>query len=61
MLHHAKRMEKPDRLRAWAIDREQYLGHNKAAVAVANKLARTAWTVSVRCEPYALPFVGESP
>jgi transposase len=59
VLHHAKRMENPDRLRAWAVDREKFLGHNKAAVAVANKLARTAWAVSVRCEAYALPSADE--
>jgi transposase len=40
VLHHAKRRPTPDRLRAWALEREQARGHNKAAVAVANKLAR---------------------
>jgi transposase len=48
VLHHAKRAEAPDRLRSWALDRERALGHNKAAVAVANKLARIVWAVSVR-------------
>jgi transposase len=32
-----------DRLRAWAIDIQQRRGHNKAAVALANKLARIVW------------------
>jgi transposase len=47
VLCHAKRAAKPrDRLRAWALDRERSRGHNKAAVALANKLARIAWAVS---------------
>ena len=50
VLHHAKRQAKPDRLRSWALQREQARGHNKAAVAVANKLARIVWAVSVREE-----------
>jgi transposase len=44
-LWHAKRMKQPDRLRAWALRLERKLGHNKAAVALANKLARIAWAV----------------
>ena len=39
-------------LRAWALAREQARGHNKAAVAVANKLARLAWAVGVRDDAY---------
>ena len=35
----------PDRLRAWALHLERARGHNKAAVALANKLARIAWVV----------------
>lgn len=46
-LHHAKRSPRPDRLRAWALERERERGHNKAAVAVANKLARIVWAVAV--------------
>jgi transposase len=34
-----------DRLRCWALDLEQQRGHNKAAVALANKLARIVWAV----------------
>lgn len=45
VLCHAKRMKQPDRLRAWALRLEQTAGHNKAAVALANKLARIAWAV----------------
>ena len=32
-----------DRLRTWALDVQQRRGHNKAAVALANKLARIVW------------------
>jgi len=45
ILWHAKRMKEPDRLRAWALRLEKTAGHNKAAVALANKLARIAWAV----------------
>ncbi len=41
----ARRPERPDRLQAWALEKQQSRGHNKAAVAVANKLARIAWAV----------------
>jgi len=34
-----------DRLRCWALKLEAQRGHNKAAVAVANKLARIVWAV----------------
>lgn len=52
VLHHAKRRQDPDRLQAWALERERTRGHNKAAVAVANKLARIVWAVAVREEAY---------
>jgi len=46
VLCHAKRSKhRPDRLRTWALERQQARGHNKAAVALANKLARIAWAV----------------
>ena len=46
VLCHAKKAKRePDRLRAWALERERARGHNKAAVALANKLARIAWAV----------------
>jgi transposase len=32
-----------DRLRAWALEVQQRRGHNKAAVALANKIARIVW------------------
>jgi transposase len=47
MLWRAKRKTAPppDRLGAWALQLEQTRGHNKAAVALANKMARIAWAV----------------
>jgi transposase len=45
VLWHAKRMKNRDRLRSWALRLERKLGHNKAAVALANKLARITWAV----------------
>jgi len=47
VLWHAKRPSaRPlDRLRTWALQLERLRGHNKAAVALANKLARIAWAV----------------
>ena len=46
VLLHAKRSNAPrDRLRTWALERERARGHNKAAVALANKLARIVWAV----------------
>jgi transposase len=45
VIWHAKRLDTPDRLRAWALKLERERGHNRAAVATANKLARLAWAV----------------
>jgi transposase len=42
VLVHARKQQ-PDRLRAWAHSLAQTRVHNKAAVAVANKLARIVW------------------
>jgi len=53
VLAHAKRTRAPrDGLRAWALDRERARGHNKAAVALANKLARIAWAVWRNGQPF---------
>ncbi|MGH2626053.1 MAG: IS110 family transposase [Anaerolineales bacterium] len=41
----AKRQSQPDRLRAWALHLERLRGHNRAVVALANKLARIVWAV----------------
>lgn len=45
VLYAAKRSHQPDRLRRWALTVQQRRGHNRAAVALANKLARIAWAV----------------
>jgi len=45
ILYHAKRMKHRDRLGAWAVRLERKVGHNKAAAALANKLARITWAV----------------
>jgi len=41
----SKGVKAPDRLRAWALEVQRRRGHNKAAIALANKLARIAWVV----------------
>jgi transposase len=53
VLLHA-RTHRPDRLREWAYTLGQTHPHNKAAVAVANKLARVIWAVWSREQPFAL-------
>jgi transposase len=45
VLWKAKARKTPDRLRAWALRVERLRGHNKAAIALANKLARVVWAV----------------
>lgn len=45
VLCHAKKAKQHDRLRTWALALEKRVRHNKAAVALANKLARIAWAV----------------
>lgn len=45
MLWRARRQQDPDRLRRWAVAAEGRLGHNRACVALANKLARIVWAV----------------
>jgi hypothetical protein len=54
VLWHTKRQKvvAPDRLRAWASEVERRRGHNKAAAAVANKLARIVWAVWRRGDTY---------
>jgi transposase len=41
----AKRRRASDRLRTWALNLQTLRGHNKAAIALANKLARVVWAV----------------
>jgi transposase len=38
-------VKQPDRLRRWALEVHRLRGHNRAAVALANKLARIVWAV----------------
>jgi transposase len=52
VLYAAKRSHQPDRLRGWALAVQQRRGHNRAAVALANKLARIAWAVWSRDTVY---------
>lgn len=52
ILCHAKKTTDHDRLRTWALDLERRVGHNKAAVALANKLARIAWAAWKNNRPY---------
>ena len=48
VLSRARTAEKPDRLRVWALELEKRTHHNKATVALANKIARIAWAVSIK-------------
>jgi transposase len=52
VLSRARTIETPDRLRVWALALEKRAHHNKAAVALANKIARIAWAVSVKQTDY---------
>lgn len=53
VLVHARKQQ-PDRLREWANALAKTHVHNKAAVAVANKLARIVWAVWKGERPFAL-------
>jgi transposase len=44
----APRQTHPDRLRSWALDLASRGGHNKATIALANKLARITWAVATK-------------
>ena len=49
----AQRVGRPlDRLKAWALEVQRRTNHNKAACALANKLARIAWAVWVKHEKF---------
>lgn len=50
VLRHAK--NKTDQFSQWAQALSERRGHNKACVAVANKLARIAWVIMARNESY---------
>ena len=49
----ARRVGRPlDRLKTWALQVQARTNHNKAACALANKLARIAWAVWLKHEKY---------
>jgi transposase len=52
----AHRTKTPHRLQEWALDVERRRGRNRAAIAVANKLARIIWAVSTRGVPFKPKF-----
>jgi transposase len=52
LLAAAPKQKSPDRLRTWALALSLRVGHNKATVALANKLARYAWAVATREENF---------
>jgi transposase len=52
VLRGAKVTKQPDRLRSWALKVATHRGHNKATIAMANKLARIAWAVSTRNQEF---------
>lgn len=52
VLQAAKRQAHPDRFYAWALQLRQTRGHNKAAVALANKRARILWAIWSRDTEY---------
>jgi transposase len=52
VLSRAAESASPDRLRAWVLALRGRAHHNKAAVALANKMARIAWAVLVRDRQY---------
>jgi transposase len=53
VLWHAKAAKAPTALQQWALQTERRRGHNVAAVAVANKLARIVWAVWAHGRPFA--------
>lgn len=44
----AAQQREPDSVRSWALEAARRLGHNKATVALANKLARFAWATATQ-------------
>ena len=44
----AHRTKRPHRLQEWALEVERRRGRNRAAIALANKLARVVWAVAMR-------------
>jgi transposase len=52
VLSHARRAKSNDRLRSWALALQSRVRHNKATVALANKLARIVWATLKNAKPY---------
>jgi transposase len=48
----AHRTKRPHRLQEWALEVERRRGRNRAAIALANKLARVVWAVAVRQDTF---------
>jgi len=46
------KLKEPDHLQSWALQVQRLRGHNCAAVALANKLARIVWAVWTKDTPY---------
>jgi transposase len=55
ILCHAQRSASPGHLQLWALRLQQRQGHNKAAVALANKLARVVWSVWKKGHDFTQP------
>src|SRR5690606_8192445 len=50
-----------DPLQAWALDLQQRQGHNRAAVALANKIARRLWAIERHGARFDAHHVSERP
>jgi len=48
----AGRRKQNDRLRTWALELTRRRGHNRATIALANKMTRIVWAVWCRNTPY---------
>ena len=58
----ARNKGKPvDKLRTWALDLAERIGHNKAAVALANKLARRLWAAEHHRKDFDPNHMSEKP
>ena len=55
----AHRFPEPDTLQAWALQTAQARGHNIATVALANRMARTAWRVWRDQRPFQRRFTAQ--
>ena len=58
VLWSAKSKSDPGRFFSWALDVQRRRGHNKAAIAVANKMARIVWAVWKFGKPFESQAAG---